>query len=295
MKSLGFVLILGLIFSLYMISCESESETNQTDSSFKLEFSNGILITENDLQFYDSSTHLLFLKEDLDFNQSISGFIVMVDNDTIYQGTIHPCLLSTPPPSTFFITDCFLFGYNIIEIGCYAESNDLRNDQRIINALKNSNLLLNGISCHIDSIKVNSFENYSEVTCTITIKNNDNINYYILDPEKMGELDFNYFTGGLSFQNIETGVSWLLRWSVPDADWDNITINDFSILSGDSEITYTFKSSDYHKMDAGIYKAQFRFCGPKHKTSEFDLNQDNGRIWVGDSNSSLDNILVEEK
>lgn len=293
MKTLNIVLILGLIFGLYLISCESESDTNLNDSEFKVEFSDGTLITENDLLFYDSSTHLLFLKWDFDFNQSISGFNVLVDNDTIYQGIIHSCALSSPPPSPFFITDCFLCGNDIIEIGCYTESNDLRNDQRITNALKNSNLLHNGLSCHIDSIKVNSFNNYSEVTCTITIKNNDNINYYILDPEKMGELDFNYFTGGLFFQNIDTKVSSGLRWSIPNPDWDNLTINDFSAVTSGSEVTYTFKSSDYYKMDKGIYKARFRFCGTKHKTSEFDLNQDNGRIWVGDAESSIDSILVE--
>jgi hypothetical protein len=293
LKTLNFILIIELILSLYLISCESERDTNLSDPEFILEFSDSTSITENDLLFYDSSTYLLFLKRDFNFNLSISGFKVLVDNDTIYQGIIYPCKLSTPPSSQFFISDCFLYGYDIIEIGCYGESNDLRNDLRIISALKNSNLLLNGITCHIDSIKVNSFEDYSEVICVITIKNNDNINYYILDPEKMGELDFNYFTGGLSFKNIETGVKSFLRWSIPNPDWDNITINDFSIITGDSEITYTFKSSDYHKMDEGIYIARFRFCGTKHKISEFELNQKNGRIWVGDSESSMDSILVE--
>jgi len=285
-------LILELIISLFLISCDPESNANRSDSEFKVEFSDSTLITEDNLLFYDSSTYLLFLKRDFDFNQSMSGFNVLVDNDTIYQGIIYPCVLSAPPPSPYYILDCFIYGYDIIEIGCYGESNDLRNDQRIISALKNSNLLLNGITCRIDSIKVNSFSDYSEVTCTIIIKNNDTINYYILDPQKMGELEFNYFTGGISFQNIETRERWFLRWSVP-ADWDNITINDFSILEGNSELTYTFKSSDYHKMEKGMYKAQFRFCGTEQKTSEFDLNQENGRIWVGDAAAVMDSILVE--
>jgi len=293
MKTLNIVLILGLIFGLYLISCESESDTNLNDSEFKVEFSDGTLITENDLLFYDSSTHLLFLKWDFDFNQSISGFNVLVNNDKIYQGIIHSCALSSPPPSPFFITDCFLYGNDIIEIGCYTESNDLRNDHRIINALKNSNILHNGLSCHIDTIKVNSFDNYSEVTCTITIKNNDNIDYYILDPEKMGELDFNYFTGGLFFQNIDTKVSSFLRWTISNPDFAYLTMDDFSTLKSGKEVTYTFESSDYYKMDKGIYKARFSFCGTKHNTSKFNLNQKDGRIWVGSVPSLLDNIIVE--
>ena len=62
MKTINIVLILGLIFGLYLISCESESDTNLNDSEFKVEFSDSTLITENDLLYYDSSTHLLFLK-----------------------------------------------------------------------------------------------------------------------------------------------------------------------------------------------------------------------------------------
>ena len=295
MKTFSIVSILELILSLFLISCDPESNINRSDSEFKVEFSDSTLITEDNLLFYDSSTYLLFLKRDFDFNQSMSGFNVLVDNDTIYQGIIYPCALSAPPPSPYYILDCFLYGNDIIEIGCYGESNDLRNDQRIISALKNSNLLLNGITCRIDSIKVNSFSDYSEVTCTITIKNNDNINYYIIDPKKMGELDFNYYTGGLSFQNIDTKVNSFLRWSISNPDFGNITINDFSILTGGSEVTYIFKSSDYYKMDKGIYKVQFRFCGTKENTSEFDLNQKDGRIWVGDVKACIDSILVEKK
>src|SRR4030042_1064147 len=295
MKTFSIVSILELILRLFLISCDPESNINRSDSEFKVEFSDGTLITEDNLLFYDSSTYLLFLKGDFDFNQSMSGFNVLVDKDTIYQGIIYPCALSAPPPLPYYILDCFLYDYDIIEIGCYGESNDLRNDQRIISALKNSNLLLNGIICRIDSIKINSFADYSEATCTITIKNNDNINYYIIDPKKMGELDFNYYTGGLSFQNIDTKVNSFLRWSISNPDFGNITINDFSILKGGSEVTYTFKSSDYYKIDKGIYKVQFRFCGTKENTSEFDLNQKDGRIWVGDVKACIDSILVEKK
>lgn len=293
MKTLNFILTFGFIFSLLLSSCESENDSNLNDSKFRLEFSDGSEITENDILFYDSSTHFLFLKKDLEFNQSISGFSVLVDNDTIYTGIMHSCMLSTPPLSPFYITDCFHYGNGILEIGFYADSIDLRNDQRIINALKNGNLLRNGLSCSIDSIKVNSFDNFSEVTCKIIITNNDKINYYILDPSKMGELDFNYYTGGLSFQNIDTKVSSFLRWSISNPDFGNLTMNDFSVLLSNSEVSYTFKSSDYYKMDNGFYNAIFRFCGTKHNTNEFDLEQDNGRIWVGDAISKIDSILVE--
>ncbi len=293
MKILNFILISSFIISLFLTSCESENDTNVNDSGFRLEFSDGTEISESDILYYDSATHFLFLKEILDFNQSISGFSILVNNDTIYKGIKHSCMLSSPPHTTFFITDCFHYGHDIVELGYYPYSADLRNDQRIINAFKNDNLLRNGLKCTIDSIKVNSFENYSEVICKITVINNDLIDYYILDPNKMGELDFNYYTGGLSFQNIDTEVSSFLRWSVSNPDFGNLTMNDFSILSRNSKVSYTFKSSDYYKMDKGFYKATFRFCGLNSNTSEFNLVQDKGRVWVGEAISIVDSIKVE--
>jgi hypothetical protein len=289
MKILNFFLTFGFMLGLF--SCETD--TNLNHSVFRLEFSDGTEIVKSDIQFYDSATHFIFLKKNLDFNQTISGFSVLVNNDTIYKGIKHSCMLSTRPPSTFFITDCFFYGNDIVDIGFYPYSNDLRNDQRIIDALKDDNLLRNGLSCSIDSIKVNSFDDYSEVFCKITITNHDKINYYVLDPGKMGELDFNYFTGGLLFQNIDTKLSSFLRWSISNPDWGDLTMNDFTILSGNSKISYTFKSSDYYKMDKGFYKATFSFCGTKHNTKDFDLVQDDGRIWVGSASSEMDSIVVK--
>ena len=294
MKTSIHIMLLAIIFScLAMISCEPINDTNVKESGFRLEFSNGTVLVGNDIMFYDSSAHLLFLKKDLELKQGVTGFDVLVNNDIIYQGTIFPCYLSSRPLSHYSISDCFFYGKNVIEFNCYPDTNDLRNDPRIINSLGQSGLLHRGLSCSIDNIKVNSFDNYSAVECSITIKNNDNFNYSILDPAKMGELDFNCYTGGLNFQNINTKVSSFLRWSVPNSDWANLTMNDFSILKAGSEVKYTFKSSDYYKMEKGIYKAQFRFCGLRYSLPDFNLSQKDGWIWVGDAKSTYDNLTVE--
>jgi len=160
-------------------------------------------------------------------------------------------------------------------------------------AFDKSNLLRNGISCKIDKVEILSFENHSQVTCTITIQNNDNIDYYILDPKKMGDLDFNYFTGGLTLQNMDTKLTHPLRWPVQSGTWSNITMDDLSLLEKGSKTTYTFKSSDYYKMELGKYSARFRFCGTEHCTPNFNLNQNNGRVWVGQMMSNTENIEVD--
>lgn len=263
------------------------------NGEFKIEFNNGKIITEKDILFYDRSTHLIYLKSNLELNQNITDFDVSIAGNTIYHGIIHPCYLSSFPPSPYFIVDCFQYGNDILELGYHGESNDLRNDPRIINAFENSNLLRNGISCKIDKVEIQTFENHSQVICTITIQNNDDINYYILDPEKMGDLDFNYFTGGLTLQNKDTKLTYPLRWSVQSGTWSDVNLDDLSLLKKGSKVTYTFQSSDYYKMEPGKYSARFRFCGTRHYTPDINLNQKNGRIWVGQTLSDIDNIMIE--
>lgn len=276
----------------FITGCDKADEPNP-DPAFRIEFSDGTQITENNISYYDSSTHLLFLKTDVELGQSVSRFYVFTGNDTVYSGVIHSCLFSSMPKTPHFLTDCFHYGKNILEMGFYGNSKDLRNDPRIINALKSRNLLRNGISCTIATVEITPLENYSQVACTITLQNHDDTGYYILDPAKMGDLHFNYFTGGLILRNMETKVHYSLRWSAPYAEWDDITMDHFYFLGKNSKVTFTFQSSDYNRMEQGSYFARFSFCGPSHLTSEFDLNQPAGRIWVGTIASTFDGIIVE--
>ncbi len=291
MRYLIVVLILGLLPVLFLSSCVNDN-TSGEQGEFRIEFNDGKLITGGDILFYDRSTHLVYLKRDLELTSNAKDFKVSVAGDSIYHGVVYSCNLSSMPPSLYFIDDCFHYGNDILEVGYQGESNDLRNDPRITDAFKNRNLLRNGISCKIDKVEIVSFENYSRVICTITIQNNDNINYYILDPGKIGDLDFNYFTGGLTLRNMDTKLSYPLRWSVQSGTWSNITTDDLSLLKGGSKVTYTFQSTDYHKMVPGKYSARFRFCGTEHCTPEIKLNQKNGRVWVGQLLSGIDNIMV---
>ena len=294
MKKLEFIFFIGLLMVILLNSCKKNDELNMTNE-FEIEFNNGKSITETDILFYDSSTRLIYLKAALELNQDVTAFNVFVNKENIYSGVVRSCNLSSMPPLPYYIVDCFQYGNNILEIGFYGNSNDVRNDPGILNAFENSKLLRNGISCKIDAVEINSFENHSQVTCTIAIQNNDDINYYILDPNKMGNLDFNYFTGGLTLQNMDTKLSYPLKWSVQSGTWSSITMDDLSLLEKKSKVTYIFQSSDYDKMEAGKYTARFRFCGTQHCTPDFILNQENGRIWVGQIIADIDNIIVENK
>jgi len=116
-----------------------------------------------------------------------------------------------------------------------------------------------------------------------------------LTPKKWVTFDFNYFTGGLTLQNIDTRLTYPLRWSVQSGTWSNINLDDLSLLKKGSKATYTFQSSDYYKMEPGKYSVRFRFCGTEYCTPNINLNQKYGRVWVGHMLSYIDNILIENK
>jgi len=109
------ILTLGLILILVLSSCEKDPDLEFKEPAFKLEFLSGTVITENDLLYYDASSHLFHLKRALDEN-SLSDFSVMIYGDTVYQGKIVSSLSSAFPDYPYYISDGFfqgaiLFGY----------------------------------------------------------------------------------------------------------------------------------------------------------------------------------------
>lgn len=277
-----------IVLACLLLSCEKNNDLADADV-FLIEFSNGNRISENEIIAYDSSTHLIYLKHDITF--PLSDFSVFVDTTEIYSGTMHMCIMSSPPLSDISISDCSEFGPNILAIHTKKSVTAL-NHPAIINAFKNSNRLRNGISISIDNIEVTTFASHSAVNFTVTIKNNDNFGYYIPDPAKMGQLNFNYYTGGLHFMNNATKVSSFLRWTTSSPNWSDVTLGDFSVLKAGASVTFSISSSDYYKIEKGNYSVWYNFCGLQFNASEFNLNQKEGKMWVGQVLAMVDSLVV---
>ena len=274
-------------------SCNTDPNVNLNDSELTIEFSDGTLLTESDIEFYDSSTYTYFLKSHLITETPISDFKVKVNNDSILGGVLHSCALSSMPPTPYFISDCFFSGRDIITIGHYGDGENIRNDSRIINSLRENNLFRQGLSCQIDSVSVIESENQTDVVCSITISNHDNTSYYIPDLNKMGEEYYTDYTGGLSFSNATTGLSSFIKDSNSSRQRDDISIEDLSILEPKSSVSYTYKSRNYYAIPEGEYKVRVRFYGIVYTADEFELNQENGRIWVGEIQAYKDGIIIK--
>lgn len=293
MKTIKSFLLFAFFIIAILNSCESDPNKYLNDSVLTIEFSDQDQLTEDNIEFYDSSTYTYFLKSDLVLENPLIEFKIKVNGDSILGGGMHLCILSSMPPTPYFITDCFFSGHNIFNIGYYGDGENLLNDPRIINSLKESNKFRNGLSCQIDNVEVIKSENQTDVVSTITITNHDNISYYIPDLNKMGERYYTDYTGGLSFTNVNTGLSSFVKDANSDRLRDNIKIEDLAILAANSQVTYTYKSRNYHEIPNGEYKVRANFMGVVYTASDFNLNQNNGRIWVGQIYMYKDGIIVE--
>lgn len=300
MKPINFILKLGFIILLtHLVSCESENDIIDK-LGFYIEISDGSIITEDDILYYDSSSCILFLKDPLylSYKESESGnklenwFTVYVNTDTIYKGVIYPYDYNTSagPLLPFIINrDIHELDRSLLEIRYVGFSSDLRNDPRIINALSNSGLLFSGITFTINSVKVFGLYYGDSVACEITIHNPDPINYYILDPQKMGKAYYNLYNGGIEFIIHSTGSVFDFD-GIYHSEYGNIDEDDFSLIEAGGSRTFTFGSKDYYITFNGVYKCNFSL---RYRSSFLDLKQPNGRIWTGKVSSSIDNIVVK--
>lgn len=288
MRNFNMILAFGLVFILLLASCKKDSDIEFNEPAFKLEFMSGAVITENDLLYYDASSHLFHLKSEPDKN-SLSDFSVMIYGDTIYQGKIISSFSSAFPNYPYYISDGFFQGADLIMIGTTIGSGDLRNDERILDLLRSRNKLRMGLSCWFQNISVTHFcEHRSTVNWEITIKNNDQVDYYILDPQKMGEQDFLTYTSGYP---LFVGSPAIKIWTGNNPDYYNVDIGSFSILPKNEKVTYSF-SVDYHRIETGNYKVLSHFQGLRDR-EKLNITQKSGDIWVGALMFEDNNIAVQ--
>jgi hypothetical protein len=295
MKTFYSILILGLMFCVYL-NCEVENNTIPDDSEFSMEFSDGTIINEKDIAFYDITTSILFLNKKLNLiigkGEPPDGcieFSVFVDRDIIYQGIIYPDFLyNFVPPANIWISSITYptFESDILPIkGPRVKINDYR----IMMSLGESHLLHHGITCSVNSLKKHP-DNDSTLIATITINNLDDINYYIPDPVKTGSKRFHYLGSGFEITNIETQNKY---WPISGYDFslDDVTINDLSMVESHNHITFSYLYIYKSSIPRGLYET-FLMYGNLPFINKLPLTQGKNRVWVGLVYSKVDTIKV---
>jgi hypothetical protein len=130
MKTINLFMVIGFLIIMISNSCDSDRDVELNDSELSIEFSDGTVLTENEIEFYDSSTQTFFLNLNLVSENALTDFKIRVDTDSILGGVFHSCVLSSMPPTPYYISDCFFSGHDIITIGYYGTGENILNDSR---------------------------------------------------------------------------------------------------------------------------------------------------------------------
>jgi hypothetical protein len=288
------VIILFVLGIIALAGCDKD-EVGFTDGLW-LKMGDKSIVSTSDIDFYDVSTHMIYLKKKLPYLEKIGyggGMMsVHVGKDEIYKCPFHSLLSSSMPQGVLIYGPPFNTE-DMIHIGFIQIRNanneltvtDPRSDKRIITALKKYGQYHEGLHCEIQSC------NYSEgkLVLHLVLSNPDTFDYYYLDPSKMGLRLFHYFTNGPTFWAVSYTKSYTHQETIirpePWDSWEREWLT--RIKSGEHKnISITY--NHFELMPAGQYRMYFEFPGLNYGISQKDLTLQDGRIWMGSLNIEKD-------
>jgi hypothetical protein len=173
-----------------------------------------------------------------------------------------------------------MFGNYALKIDNWnSENSDIRNDPRMTAILNRHNLLHSGLALTSSSINISG----TQLTFRFTLKNHDQSDLMIIDPDKTGPNLFHYFTNGLYIYDLSHNevFSSTIQHQAPDPwnSWETDWLSE--LKSGDSKeftIVYTISTP----INPGEYDTTFEFPGLAHQVTRDQLYQGNSRIWLGE-------------
>lgn len=281
-------IIASVLIIFLSFSCKKDSSNYLTDG-FCIEFEDGYYLMHTDIDYYDVSSHTIFLKGTSSFLKKYSHgsqFKVFANYQMVYVGQIYSPFSSFLPLKPFIYdygfpqySDFFIFMDKVPSI--YNPDNpqpDPRSDDKIFEALQKYDQYRAGLKLEITSITRPS---YGNVVLEFTLTNQDDQSYYILDPEKMGLGLFHYYTPGLILGNNLDHYSHSIITVVPNPP-NSWSMSWFSLIEGGSSKNFTFNYENFYPIAEGEYVAFFTYPSLTSSLERSDLNQPNGRTWVGD-------------
>lgn len=290
-----------LFMVLLLMGCEkNEPETiRELTDGFCMVSNDKVILNHHDIDYYDYSTHLIYLKDNKSFEkdfEEIGAFSVYADGIEIYSGQTFPGYSSYLPSGAVIHTHPYFYGDFVLAIGFTnrfdASGNpkpDPRADNRIIEALKKHDQFHAGLSCEIKSVHYSSPQ---QVVVELKLKNNDSFNYYYLDPDKMGIQLFHYFNNGLSLRDFAHEKFFTHKMGVTQPEpWDAWKIEWLSIIKSHETKNITLTYTNFENLPPGTYKATFEFPGLGYQVSKNEHQQKDGRIWLGGLSVVKDIVL----
>lgn len=280
------------VITVLLTGCD-KNETNFNEKftdGFCIVVNDEVILNHNDINYYDYSTHLIYLKDNKSFADDIEGigsFKVYANGDEIYSGQTQPAYSSFLPFGSVVInTHPSFFADYLIPISFIQIIDTLgnslpdpRKDERIVESLNKYNQFHAGLSCEIKSVQYFSSNN---VKVELLLKNNDFFNYLYLDPQKMGNGLFHSFTNGLFIGDLENYYKYSHKeQNILPEPLDSWSKDWLSIINANEIKTITIIYDNFDEVLSGQYKATFTFPGLSSQVDNKNIIQNDGQIWLG--------------
>jgi hypothetical protein len=278
-------ILLVTVIVLGLTACEPNKETPYQDIVFKI--GQDLNYRYSDIELYDSSTHILYFKDNHpEFDKiSQSTFAFLANGAEVYTGSFWPAYLNSMPSGPF-ISSPSLFQNFALRVENWNNVNpDLRNDPQLIQSLKGHGLLHSGLSVLINPLVIN----VTQLSFSFTVTNQDMSDLFIIDPDKTGPNLFHYFTNGLIIRNLNYDIvfSSNIEYATP-SPWNSWKIEWLSLIKSGESRTFSINYTMASPLSPGEYNALFVFPGLEFQVSKEQLFQTGVRIWLG-------NVQVNKK
>lgn len=288
-----------VVFSFFAILLVASCKKEENISGLRIEIGNGTVISGDDVEFYDSSSCILFLKKAISVRYNLTGFPeyrheifkVKINGEMIFSGYFFPYDVEAPPPSPIYIgcfgRDSLNSDFIKFEFAHFPfEAVDNRNDSRIIHFFERRKQLRKGISCHFESIGPSPIDN-AFLTIDFAIKNNDSLPYLIPDLSKMSVDQFQMLTGGFFLDRLDSAVYYYHK-IYAHYDTTVMSLDNLTMVGGKEERIFRTSVPYTLPITKGSYRCwveygNFRYLDYIH----INLNQDQGRVWIGNCQARI--------
>jgi len=301
--------IAPLILLLFLAAgCEKEKDPVEEPLDPSLHLTDGfclikdsrVVLNHYDIDYYDYSAHLIYLKDPGAFEEKFKTMgpaTVYADSNRIYDLSLVSHVSSYIPQGPVIWFPFIFYADDIvhIDLGWAYESMaegvaDIREDPRIVEALKKYGQFRHGLQFEILSVRYNSPD---DVILELELRNEDTVNYYYWDPEKLGMGLYHYVSLGLRLWNADLNLTYTCQIEYsPPGFWDSMDLEGMSLLKSDSTVRLTFAYDRFDTVPPGTYLALFEFASPTFIVDHENLEQPDGLIWLGEQHLFME-VVVE--
>jgi hypothetical protein len=262
-------------------------------------------IGKDDIDFYDWSSHCIYLKKDkskfyptlnyLQFPKSWDNrpYVVVANKKPCYVNyiaTLSSVYLFDIPLISFYEVQAYPLDVITSELADYVHYLDMRNNDTVKTTLIRNGLYHAGLEMYFDPEKPIKIINgdTASVEYNLCFKNNDVDNLYFFDPDKAGVKIFHFYTNGpVLLGNGYMYESDYKKTQIPTT-WDS---NWYTLIKSGELIKRTVLLKGYPYIPNGTYTVKMQYSCPPGIEKDIRITS-SGRYLLGRNISNLITIYV---